>query len=167
MSENHTNKRSSGDQYIIFEVGSTSFGVPILQALRITKVLPITRVPGAPSFLEGIVNDQSTVIPIIDLRKRLDLSDEPTESADNARILMVEVDNQVIGMLVTAVVGIVRIHASDIQPTPNIVTQINGVYLTGVYRSDTQITMIIELDQLLTIEEITDTDKWKQGVSIE
>ncbi len=156
-------------QYIIFLLGSTRFGIPILQALRISHVLPITRVPGAPPFLEGVVNDQSQVVPLVDLRKRLGLAEIQPQSTpnDRERILMVEVDNQVIGMLVTSVVGISRIPAAAIQPPPPMVAQVNGVFLTGVVQSDTQLTMILNLTHVLTVDEISDVDEWHAGVTVE
>jgi purine-binding chemotaxis protein CheW len=167
MTKYSTTKRLHGDQYIVFLIGSTRFGVSIHQALRITNLLPITRVPGAPSFLEGVVNDHSQVIPLIDLGKRMALPGISTQHADAARILMVEVENQVIGMLVSAVVGITRIPLSDILSPPSFVSQVNGLYLNGVVRTDTQLTMIINLDQVLTLEENDDVANWQTGESVE
>lgn len=156
-------------QFIIFLLGPTRFGIPILQALRITNRLPITRVPGAPAFLEGVVNDHSQVIPLVDLRKRLGLAEAPAQDTDTdkVRIVMAEVDNQVIGMLVTAVVGISRIAAEAIQPPPTMVAQVNGVFLTGVVQSETQLTMILNLDRVLTVAEISAVDEWHAGVAVE
>ena len=167
MTKHITDTRVHADQYIIFMIGSTRFGVSIHQALRITYMLPITRVPGAPSFLEGVVNDHSQVIPLIDLSKRMGLAGTSTQYTDTARILMVEVENQVIGLLVTAVVGINRIPVSEIQAPPNIVSQVNGLYLTGVVRAETHLTMILNLDRILTIEENNDVAIWQTGESVE
>ena len=136
---------SKGNQYVVFRLGETRFGVEIGQVLRIVRLTPITRVPRAPHFLEGVINYHSQIVPVVDLKKRMALPDGG--EIDAARILIVELATQSIGMLVDAVVGIVRLTDESIEPPPEMVAQINGVYLTGVAHQEKRLIMLLDLSR--------------------
>jgi len=178
----------TGNQYVVFRLGQTQFGVAIGQVLRIVRLMPITRVPRAPHFLEGVINYHSQVVPVVDLKKRLALSDEE-EYGDAARIMIVELEAstepvlsssasltvnsvkglsraaQPIGMLVDAVVGISRLPDESIEPPPEMVAQVNGVYLTGVahheVENEERLVMLLDLSRVLTVEEVAQVEAWR------
>ena len=150
----------TGNQYVVFRLEETRFGVEIGQVLRIVRLTPITRVPRAPHFLEGVINYHSQVVPVVDLKKRMALSDGE-EYGEAARILIVELGDQSIGMLVDAVVGISRLPDDSIEPPPEMVAQVNGVYLTGVAHHEERLTMLLDLSRVLTVEEVAEVDEWR------
>ena len=162
--QNTAEPRGIGDQYIVFALQETRFVVPILQVLRITRKLPMTRVPRAPDFLEGVVNDHGQVVPVVDLRRRMALSGAP-EDEDAVRLLILELPataggvDQVVATMVDAVVGITRIAASEFQPAPAMVAQVNGVYLRGVARVDERLVMLLDLARILTIDEAAEVSR--------
>ncbi len=153
-------KRTTGKQYVVFRLGETQFGVEISQVLRIVRLTPITRVPHAPHFLEGMINYRGQVVTVLDLKKRLALSNGD-EYGDKARILLVELGTQPIGMLVDAVIGILRLPDESIKPPPEMVAQVNGVYLTGVTHYEDCLIVLLDLSRLLTVEEIAEVDEWE------
>jgi len=152
-------RRMTGSQYIVFRLGETQFGVEISQVLRIVRLTPITRVPRAPHFLEGVINYHGRVAPVVDLRKRLALP--AAEYGDAARILIVELETQTIGMLVDSVVGIIRLPEEAIQPPPEMVAQVNGVYLTGVTHHQERLVVLLDLSRVLTVEEVAEVEGWQ------
>jgi len=160
--------RTSGNQYVVFRLGETQFGVEIGQVLRIVRLTPITRVPRAPHFLEGVINYRGQVVPVVDLSKRLALPGEE-EYGDAARILIVGLEasvepgraKQPIGMLVDTVVGIVRLPEESIEPPPEMVAQVNGVYLTGVAQHEDRLVVLLDLSRVLTVEEVTEMEAWQ------
>ena len=152
-------KRTIGKQYVVFRLGKTQFGVEISQVLRIVRLTPITRVPNAPHFLEGMINYHGQVVPVLDLKKRLALSDGD-EYSDKARILLVELETQPIGMLVDTVIGILRLPDESIKPPPEMVAQVNGVYLTGVTHHEDRLIVLLDLSRLLTVEEAAEVEEW-------
>jgi len=156
-------KIAARDKYVVFCLGETRFAVPILQALRIVRLTPITRVPNAPPFLEGVVTYRGQAVPIIDLHKRLALP--IVEYVYAARILVVELGSQIIGMLVDMVVDILHLPKDVIQPPPEMVADVNGVYLTGVAQHDGQMVVILDLSRVLTVEEITGVSAWQAEVN--
>ena len=152
-------RRTTGKQYVVFRLGETQFGVEISQVLRIVRLTPITRVPHAPHFLEGMINYHGQVVPVVDLKKRLALSDGD-EYGDKARILLVELGTQFIGMLVDTVIDIWRLPDESITPPPEMVAQVNGVYLTGVTHHEDHLIVLLDLSRLLTVEEVAEVDEW-------
>lgn len=153
-------RTAARNQYVVFRLGETQFGVEIRQVLRIVRLAPITRVPRAPHFLEGAINYHGQIAPVVDLKKRLALSDEE-EYGDKARILIVELGEQTIGMLVDAVVGISRLPDESIKPPPEMVAQVNGVYLTGVAHHEERLIVLLDLSRVLTVEEVTEMSAWQ------
>ena len=160
------NEQPVAEQHVIFALQDSHFAVTIRQILRITPMLPLTRVPRAPDFLEGVINDHGQVVPVVDLRKRMALSGA-AENEDKIRILILELSPtasgkaQTIGLVVDKVVGISRIAGTDIQPPPAMVAQVNGVYLTGVTQLAGKVVMMLDLDRILTIEEASRVGYWR------
>ena len=153
-----------GNQYVVFRLGETQFGVEINQVLRIVRLTPITRVPRAPHFLEGLINYHGQVVPVVDLKKRLAL-DSGEQYGDAARFLIVELEEQSIGMLVDAVVKILRLPDESIEPPPEMVAQVNGVYLTGVahyeHENEERLVVLLDLSRVLTVEEVAEMEAWR------
>jgi purine-binding chemotaxis protein CheW len=146
-------------QHVIFHLGETLFGVEIHQMLRIVRLAPVTRVPHAPPFLEGVINDRGQVVPVVDLHKRLGL---PVPGYDDrARILIAELGAQPVGMLVDAVAGIWRLPGESIQPPPEKVAQVDSVYLTGVAHYRNRVIVLLDLGRVLTVQEIDELDAWQ------
>jgi len=148
-------------QFVIFQLGESEFGVAINQVLRITRLMDITRVPRAPHFLEGVVNVHGEIVPVLDLKRRFDLP--MGEYDDRARILIVEVEDQRVGMIVDSVTEIVRIPTAAIEPPPAMVAQISGVYLTGLGRLDDRLIIILDLSRVLTPEEVKELEQVEEG----
>lgn len=147
--------QSASKQYVVFRLGDTRFGVDIRQVVRIVRLTPITRVPQAPRFLSGIISYRGQVVPVVDLHLRLALPG--VEYDDTARILIVELDSQPVGMLVDSVVGISHIPVESIQEPPEMVAEVNGVYLTGVVHHEGRLIVLLDLARILTVEEVAET----------
>ena len=144
-------------QLVIFKLGESEFGVEIGQVLRIARLMEITRVPRAPRFLEGVINVHGEIIPVLDLKKRLGLPEG--EYGDQARILIVEVGDQKVGMMVDSVTEITWVPTSAIEPPPEMVAEVSGVYLTGLGRLDDRLIIILDLSRVLSTEEIEELER--------
>lgn len=157
-----TRSDRGADQYVVFKLGETIFGVGIHQVMRVVPFVPATRVPRAPEFLEGVINDHSQVVPVVDLKKRLKLSDGAGHDR-GSRILVVALDSQPIGMLVDAVVGVWRFPQDSIGAPPPMVAEVNGVYLTGVARTADRLVVLLDLSRVLSVDEVGELDGWRAG----
>ncbi|HHW12416.1 MAG TPA: chemotaxis protein CheW [Firmicutes bacterium] len=139
-------------QLIIFKLGEEEFGVDILQVREIEKLdQGITRVPKAPPFVEGVINLRGEIIPIVDLRVRFGLT--LPELGLDSRVIIVEVGEALVGMLVDAVVEVLRIPVSAIEPPPPITKGVDSYYLAGVAKLEDRLIVLLNLERTLSPEE--------------
>lgn len=139
-------------QVVIFKLGNEEYAIPIMQVQEIIRMTDITAIPQAPDFVEGIINLRGRIIPIIDLMKRFNL--EGGEYSDEMRIVVVDVQNQTVGIIVDMVSEVSRLGEDDIEPTPETVTLSNTAYLSGVGKLDGRLIILLNLDYILTEKEI-------------
>ncbi len=138
-------------QLVSFNVGTEEFGIDILKVQEINRMVDITRVPRAPQFVEGIINLRGKVIPIIDIRKRFNM--ELAEHDKNTRIVVVDIAGQIMGMVVDSVSEVLRIPASTIEPTPEVVSSIDSDYIRGVAKLEDRLLIYLDLSKILSGEE--------------
>ena len=117
-------------QLVTFSIGEEEFGVNILKVQEIIRTMEITKVPRAPEFVEGVINLRGKVIPIIDLRRRFGLA--PKGHDKNTRIIVIEINNIIVGFVVDAVSEVLRIPASTVEPPPPVVAGVDSDYISGV-----------------------------------
>ena len=144
-------KKEAEIQFVIFKLGSEEYGIPITQVREINRLTAPTKIPKSPPFIEGVINLRGQIIPILDMKKRFDL--ELTQYTDSARIMVVEVRDQVFGIIVDAVSEVLRMATANIEPTPGMVASIGDQYIAGVGKVDERLLIILNLDKLLTEEE--------------
>lgn len=136
---------------VIFRLGEEEFGAPIHQVHEILRMVEITRVPRAPKFIEGVINLRGRIIPIIDLRRRFDL---PMNTSDSKqRIMEVEVDGQILGMIVDEVSEVIRIPVDAIESAPPMIADIAGEYLAGIAKLPGRILIMLNFDKILSEQE--------------
>jgi purine-binding chemotaxis protein CheW len=111
----------------------------------------ITKVPGAPPFVEGIINLRGNVIPVVDLRKRFAL--EVSERNRDNRILVVDIGGQDIGVVVDAVTEVLRIASDSVEPPSTVITTADSVYLLGIVKLEGRLVILLDLEKVLTETE--------------
>src|SRR5690554_1000317 len=149
-------------QLVLFRLGDEEFGVNILQAREIEKLdQGLTRVPKAPHFVEGVINLRGEIIPIVDLRKRFGLT-LPDLGLDS-RVIIVEIGDEAVGMLVDAVVEVLRVPVSAIESTPSITKGVNSYYLAGVAKIEERLIILLNLERALSQEEAAELSKAELG----
>ena len=148
--------QTSGDgsliQLVTFKLGDEEFGVDILKVQEIIRMMPITRVPNAPVFVEGVINLRGKVIPVIDMRKRFGLS--PCERDNQTRIEVMDLEGQIVGFVVDAVSEVLRINESTVEPPPAVVAGIGAEYMKGVGKLKDRLLILLDLDKLLSQAEM-------------
>ncbi|MEK6697689.1 MAG: chemotaxis protein CheW [Nitrospirota bacterium] len=140
------------NQVVSFKIGRELFGVYIHMVQEIVRVPEITPVPEMPIFVEGVINLRGKIVSIVDLNKRLKIG-ESVKSRSN-RVLIVEVEKKVIGLLVDAVTEILRIPPEAIEPAPDIATAVGTEYIMGVGKMPDKLIILLDLKNILNPEEI-------------
>ncbi len=149
------------NQLVVFNLANEHYGVNIGAVESIIKLQPITAVPRAPSFVEGVTNLRGTVLPVLDLRKRFGLRAE--EATKDTRIVVVEMNQETVGMVVDAVTEVLRVPEEDIEPPSPIITTVDSVFITGIAKVDERLIILLDLGQVLSPEEKADLQTFQQA----
>ena len=151
-------------QLVVFAIGSEEFGVEIGQVREIVRLVPITYLPKAPEFIEGVVNLRGQVLPVIDLAKRLGIPSHPR--TESTRIVVIEVENNTVGMIVDSVSEVLRLPYEDVDEVPMLVdTEIPEHYIRGVGKLKDRLLVLLDLDKILTPEEVQHVERQVKSVS--
>ena len=138
-------------QIVGFRIGKENFGVPIGIVHEIVRMMEITVVPDAPTFVEGVINLRGKIIPVVDLRKRF--SEKPEESRRN-RILVAEIDGHQIGLVVDAASEVIKLNSDVIEPPPSIFEHGDLNYVTGVGKLNGKLVILIDLAKIMQMGEL-------------
>ncbi len=109
-------------------------------------------------YVLGIINLRGNVVTVIDTRARFGLP--PSDISENSRIVIIEADKQVIGILVDSVAEVVYLRASEIDTAPNVGTDESAKFIQGVSNRDGELLILVDLNKLLSDEE------WEEITSI-
>jgi purine-binding chemotaxis protein CheW len=139
-------------QLVTFSIGEEEFGVDILKVQEIIRTMEITKVPRAQDFVEGVINLRGKVIPIIDLRRRFGLDSKNHDK--HTRIIVIEINNMIVGFVVDSVSEVLRIPASTVEPPPPVVAGLESEYISGVGKLQDRLLILLDLDKLLSNEDM-------------
>ena len=132
------------------------YGIEITTIREIILMGEITRVPQTPHYVKGLINLRSTVIPVIDLRARFGLPEE--ELTDESRIMVMHVGTKTIGIVVDAVSEVLRVTQDQMAPPPPTVAGLGQEYLTGLVKLEDRLLILLDIDKLLSQEDMEVTD---------
>ena len=138
-------------QWVTFRLEEETYGINVMQVQEVLRYTEIAPVPGAPSYVLGIINLRGNVVTVIDTRSRFGLVD--AEVTDNSRIVIIEAEKQVIGILVDSVAEVVYLRSSEIDSAPNIGTEESAKFIQGVSNRDGELLILVDLNKLLSDEE--------------
>jgi purine-binding chemotaxis protein CheW len=138
-------------RWVTFRLENEKYGINVMQVQEVLRVSEIAPVPGAPSYVLGIVNLRGNVVTVIDTRARFGLP--AAEMDDSTRIVIIEADEQVVGILVDSVAEVVDLKTSDMETAPNVGTEESAKFIQGVASHDGELLILIDLNKLLTDEE--------------
>jgi purine-binding chemotaxis protein CheW len=146
------NKNQQGElQLVVFRLKEQTYGIDIGHVLEIIRATDITAIPGAPAFVEGVINLRGRVIPVIDLAHRLGLA--PISISENTRIIIVEVGGATAGMMVDGVSEVLRLSRESIQPPPPMVAGVSAAYLQGIALVDERLIIFLDATRVFRQEE--------------
>ena len=152
MSDNANLGAGKGAELIAFNIGEQEFCLGTTSVREIRGWTPATALPHAPDFVLGVVNLRGAVLPIVDLAVRLGFP--PTQPTARHAIIVVEVGDQVAGLLVDGVSDIFTADDAQIQPTPEIAAETAKLYLRGVIAMDGRLIGVIDIVNLLPTPEL-------------
>ena len=137
----------AGMQVVAFKLRDEEYGVNIFQVQEIRNLVDITRVPFSASYIKGVINLRGSVLPVIDLKKRLGL--EQTPYTDKTRIVTVKVGDLPVGMLVDAVTEVLTIPTKLVDVKKAITEKDIGKFLSGIGNMDGRLVIMLNLEEIV------------------
>jgi purine-binding chemotaxis protein CheW len=138
-------------QLVTFRLKDETYGINVMQVQEVLRITEIAPVPGAPGYVLGIINLRGNVVTVIDTRTRFGLP--TTEMDDASRIVIIESEQQVVGILVDSVAEVVELRHAEIDQAPSIGNEESARYIQGVASRDNDLLIVVDLNKLLSEEE--------------
>lgn len=135
------------DKYLTFILGKEEFGIEIKYVTEIVGLQNITEVPDMPVYVKGVINLRGKVIPVIDVRLRFTMEARPYD--DRTCIIVINLDDQPVGLIVDRVSEVLDIPAAQIEPPPAIRKEKHGEYLRGMGKVGDQVKILLDENKLL------------------
>jgi purine-binding chemotaxis protein CheW len=149
--------RSSGGKFLTFFLAGEEYGIEILSVHEIIGMLPITRVPGTPDYVCGIINLRGKIIPIVDLRSKFGM--ESKGQTVETCIIVVHVQGVEVGVVVDRVSEVLNIAACDIEPPPSFGRDVNTEYILGIGKSQAKMKILLNIDRVISSDQIVQLQK--------
>jgi purine-binding chemotaxis protein CheW len=134
-------------QLVSFKIENEEFGIDIFKVKEINRMMHVTKVPNAPNYVEGVVNLRGKIIPVVDIRSRLQLTKK--EHDKNTRIIVVELDKSTVGFVVDEVREVLRIPEAITEPPPDFVGSINSDFIKSVGKLNDRILILLDLEKVI------------------
>jgi purine-binding chemotaxis protein CheW len=154
MSDNPSNAANAGE-YLSFTLGAEQYGVDILKVQEIRGYDQVTRVPDAPDYIKGVINLRGTIVPVIDLRLKLRLDDARYDAF--TVMIVLNVDQRVVGIVVDSVSDVIELSSEQIRPTPEFGAAVDTRFINGIGTQDERMLILLDIETLLDTAELVDT----------
>lgn len=139
-------------QLVVFNLGQEVYAIEIAMVKEIIQMQAITRVPGTPPSVEGVINLRGAVIPIVDLRKRFKLA--KIDRTKDTRVVIVSCKGQEVGVVVDSVAQVLRVPTGSIEASADLFSDDKLNHIQAIVKLKNQLVILLNMDQVLTREEI-------------
>ncbi len=134
-------------QYIVFKLGEQSYGIDIQNVQIIEKMKAVMRVPKAPSCVKGVMNLRGEIIPVVNLRDQFEL--DKVEYTDKTRIIIVKIDDAMVGIIVDEVKEVIEIEETQVENVQNIQGKMKINHILGVGKLENNIVTLLNLPNII------------------
>ncbi|WP_210395072.1 chemotaxis protein CheW [Motiliproteus sediminis] len=134
-------------QWATFKLADEFYGINVMQVKEVLRLTEIAPVPGAAPYILGIINLRGNVITVVDTRTLFGL--ERRDNSDDSRIIVIELEDQVIGMLVDAVAEVIYLRQSEIERAPNVGTEESTKFIQGVSYHNDELIILLDLNRMI------------------
>ena len=138
------------NRWVTVRLADEIYGINVMQVQEVLRMTEIAPVPGAPGCVLGIINLRGNVVTVVDARELFGLV--RNDSTDQTRIMIVEINKLIVGLLVDSVAEVINIQNSEIDSAPSIGNDENSRYIQGVYSKNGEILILVDLNRLMTAD---------------
>ncbi|GGD41642.1 chemotaxis protein CheW [Pseudoxanthomonas indica] len=146
------NKTTAGE-FLSFTLGEEQYGVDILKVQEIRGYDAVTRLPDAPEYIKGVINLRGTIVPVIDLRLKLRLKDARYDAF--TVMIVLNVEDRVVGIVVDSVSDVIPLNAEQIRPTPEFGASVDTRFISGIGTVDERMLILLDIETLINSADLT------------
>ncbi|WP_048308608.1 chemotaxis protein CheW [Halomonas sp. PR-M31] len=154
---NAANLDAHSSEFLVFSLGEEEYAVDILKVQEIRGYENVTRIANAPDFIKGVTNLRGVIVPIVDLRIKFHLAN--VEYGGQTVVIVVNVGDRVVGIVVDGVSDVMTLSPDQIKPAPEFGVTMSSDYLSGLGSLEDRMLVLVDIDKLLTSEEMALVDK--------
>lgn len=147
-----TISEASGREFLTFTLGDENYGLEIMKVKEIRGYEPVTKIANAPSYVKGVLNLRGDIVPIIDLRLKFNVG-EATYN-EFTIVIMLHVQDRIVGIVVDAVSDVINLELGDIRPPPEFGVAFDSNYLYGLAQVGEQMVILLNIEALITSNEL-------------
>ncbi len=151
-------------QIVTFRLGTDLFAADIFAVERVLRFTEPRAIPNVPPWIEGVIDYQSRVVPVIDLRKRFEL-DNATSSAAT-RMVVFAIEGDLIGGVVDEVLDVMQLNASQISKPPAIFRGLSADFILGIARREERLVVVLDFARLFSTNERMVLEKMREGDAV-
>ena len=150
-----------GQEFLIFTLGDEEYGIDILKVQEIRGYDQVTRIANTPAFIKGVTNLRGVIVPIIDLRVKF--AQKGVSYNENTVVIVLNLDHRVVGMVVDGVSDVLSLTNEQIRPAPEFAVTLATEYLTGLGSLGERMLILVDIEKLLSSEEMSLIDAVVKG----
>jgi len=139
---------AAGGEFLTFRLGGEEYGIDILKVQEIRSYEQPTRIANAPAFIKGVVNLRGVIVPIVDLRVKLNC--ESVEYNSFTVVIVLNVKGRVVGAVVDSVSDVLELGAGTIKPAPEMHTSVDTSFITGIGSVNERMLILMDIEGLMT-----------------
>ena len=147
MSDKNSNTAAAADEFLSFTRGEEHYGVDILKVQEIRGYDAVTRLPDAPDYIKGVINLRGTIVPVIDLRLKLRLKEARYDAF--TVMIVLNVDDRVVGIVVDSVSDVIPLSQEQIRPTPEFGANVDTRFISGIGTVEDRMLILLDIETLI------------------
>lgn len=139
-------------EYLTFILGKEEYGIDILRVQEIRGYDAVTAIANAPPFIKGVINLRGTIVPIVDMRIKFNLSSATYDAF--TVVIILNVLQRTVGIVVDGVSDVVALDAGDIKAPPEFGSAFDTKFLTGLGVSNERMLILVDIEKLLSSKDL-------------
>ena len=145
------------NEFLSFALGEEAYGIEILKVQEIRGYDTVTTIPNSPAFLKGVINLRGTIVPIIDLRIKLNFPN--VEYTASTVVIILNLTNRVVGIVVDSVSDVITLLPEQIMPAPDFATSFDTRYILGLATVEEKTLILMDIEQMVGSEDMGIVEK--------
>jgi purine-binding chemotaxis protein CheW len=148
--------------FLSFKLGEEVFAINVSKVINILEMSRITKIPKAPEYMKGVIDLRGTVLPVIDLRIKFGLPEKEATVDTSIIVLSISINGEsvLVGVQVDSVKEVLELKTDEIAPSPTIGSKYNSGFIEGMWRTENNFIMILDMDKVFSVDDILDVQEY-------